>query len=947
MMRIPQIRPSSLLPIAIGLYALALPIPAYGTLEGLPEKATTDRSEYRHLVLDNDLRVVLLSDPDLNKSSAAMAIAAGSLMDPADRQGLAHFLEHMLFLGTEKYPGEGEYGNYIRSNGGWSNAYTAGDHTNYHFEINHEAFEGGVDRFAQFFIAPLFTQDFTEREMNAVDSENEKNLEVDSRRIDQVQRDYLRPGHPENHFATGNSLTLEGIKREEFIDYYRTHYSANQMALALTGSASLDELERMARAYFSEVQNLDTPTVVYPPDMLEPKPVVRLLKIEPIKDLRQLVMDFPLPATRHLFEGKSLELIGFTFGYEGAGSLLSQLKNKDLATGMSCGAWDLTANYSTLSLTMELTPEGLERWQEVMTTTFAYIENMRQSPYPEFLYNERATMARLDEVYKDKGEGIGRATSLANNALQISLEQAERVDYLFVQPDPESWFKILDALRPNTMLTSLVAKGVPTDRKEKYYGTEHSYEELGGDLYEALAHPEPDSGISFIEPNSFIPTDVELLAQRPVKLLDEPGLTLFYAQDDQFARPQVAVVVRIRQPQRAATLRTAVLKSYYQAVLSEMMNEVTYAASSAGLSQSLTASLDGVTLRISGYDQSADHLLRYAVERLTEIDLPEERFAAIKDKMIRELVNARRLDAYVQARETKRKVMKEVYFTPQEQLTAAEGVTLGDVRGFARSLYSEGKIEALVHGNVSPDEASDLVLTIKEALGQRPSAEEDLYEPRIIVQDKGSEIVSIDHLEVNNSCFWSEYYLGDDSPENRAAALFINNFMEEPFYTEMRTRQQLGYIVWSFTFPQEDELFGGFIIQSADYPADKLQQRIQVFLQTLPGLLSEIPRDDFNAIVAGAKAAMEEKDKSIAERASRWFVQAFEYDEDWDRRHDTLAALNQLTPEKVAVVLERMLAPETRRVRTVLAFARQHEPQEGTVQTYENLTVWKRDQRFE
>lgn len=946
-MRHPRTQPSRFIAFGVGLLTLSILLPAHEALDGLPEKASTDRSEFRHLVLDNELRVVLLSDPDLNKSSAAMAIAAGSLMDPAELQGLAHFLEHMLFLGTEKYPGEGDYGNYIRSNGGFANAYTSGDHTNYHFEINHDAFEGAVDRFAQFFIAPLFTEEFTEREMNAVDSENEKNLEQDSRRIDQVQRTYFRQDHPENHFSTGNSLTLAGIEREDFISYYRAHYSANQLALALAGSASLDELEALARTYFTDVKNLDTPTVVYPADLLEPKPVVRLLQIEPIADLRDLVMDFPLPATRDRFEGKSLDLIGHVFGYEGAGSLLSLLKDAGLATGMSAGAWELTADYGILSLTAKLTPEGLERWQEAMQITFAYIENMRRSPYPEFLFNEAATMAQLDEVYADKGEGISRATTLANHALQYPLELAERIDYLYAEPDPETWYAILDALRPDNMIASLVAKGLPTDRKEEHYGTDHSYTEIGGEFYVSLANPEVGPEITFVEPNPFVPTRADLLAQRPVKLIDEPGLTLFYSQDAEFARPQVAAVMKIRQSQRGASLRTAVLKSFYQAVITEMMNEMTYAALTAGLTLNLTAALDGVTLRVSGYSQSANELTRDVVANLTVIDFSEERFAALKDKMIRELSNADRLDAYRQARETKRKVLQEVYFTPAEQLPVAEGVTLDDVRGFARSLYSEGKIEAVIHGNVSAPEAVDLVQYVSETLGQRPVAEDDLFEPRLIVQDKGSEIISIDRLAVNNSCFWSEYYLGEDTPENRAAALFINNFMEEPFYTEMRTRQQLGYIVWSFTFPQEDELFGGFIIQSADYPADELQLRIKAYIATLPGLLSEVSEEDFKTIVAGARAQIEEKDKNIAERTARYFIRAFEQDEDWDRQAATLAALDKLTLDDVSRVLDRTLAPETRRIRTVLAFARQHDPMESTIQTYDNLTLWKREQTFD
>ncbi|RKX33887.1 MAG: hypothetical protein DRP71_08975 [Verrucomicrobia bacterium] len=932
---------------AFAFIAVYLLQPVFGSLDDLPEKASTDRSEYRHLVLDNGLRVILLSDPDLNKSSASMAIDVGSLSDPKERQGTAHFLEHMLFLGTEKYPGEGDYGNYIRSHGGFSNAYTAGDHTNYHFEINHDAFDGALDRFAQFFIAPLFTEEFTEREMNAVDSENEKNLENDLYRIDRVQRSYFNEDHPENHFSTGNHATLEGIRRAEFVGFYQKYYSANRMALALTGAVGLDELETIARTHFSPIENRDEPPIVYSSRLLDPEPFVRFLQIEPIKDLRQLTMDFPLPATRRLYESKPARIVGFIFAYEGAGSLLSILKEAGLATGLGAGAYEPTAEYSILSITVELTPEGLERWEDVMKTVFSYVELMRTSPFPDFIFNERATLARLDELYKNKGEGNARSTSLATDALHYPLEVAERIPYLYTKPDPDAYSAILDAIRPGTMIAALVAKGVPTDRKEQYYETDYSYSEISGELYDALASPTIDPEMVFIQPNPFVPTKVELLAERPIKLIDEPGLTLYYSQDTEFERPVVATVIKIRQPTRAATLRTAVLKSFYQATLNEMINEVTYAASEAGLNYSLIASLDGVTLKISGYNESADRLMRFVVEKLTRIDLPRERFEAIKDRMIRDLVNADRLDAYRQARETKRKVLRKVYFTPAEQLTTAGSITLGDVQAFAPSLFSEGKIEALVHGNVTAEEAVASIEYVRDSLGIRSVSPDELFEIELLSQEPGEVVTSIDRLKVNNSCLWSEYYLAPDSPANRAASLFINNFMEEPFYTEMRTRQQLGYIVWSFTFPQEDELFGGFIIQSADYPADEIQNRVRAFLKTVPDLLADLPDEDFASIVAGVRAQIEEKDKSIAERASRYFLRAYEYEEDWERRRNTLQALDNLTREQVEEALGRMLSPETSRIRTVLAFARQHEPVAGTTASYEDVETWKAEQRFD
>jgi len=95
----------------------------------------------------------------------------GAALDPKPLYGTAHFLEHMLFMGTAKYPSENEYTEYIKNNGGMNNAYTSLTNTNYHFDCANDVFEGALDRFAQFFIEPLLGEESAEREMKAVDSE--------------------------------------------------------------------------------------------------------------------------------------------------------------------------------------------------------------------------------------------------------------------------------------------------------------------------------------------------------------------------------------------------------------------------------------------------------------------------------------------------------------------------------------------------------------------------------------------------------------------------------------------------------------------------------------------------------------------------------------------------------------------------------------------------------
>ena len=100
-----------------------------------------------------------------------MDVHVGSALDPKPLFGTAHFLEHMLFMGTTKYPSENEYSEFVSNHGGYENAFTSMTDTNFHFEVSNDAFGGALDRFAQFFISPLFSESATDREMNAVDSE--------------------------------------------------------------------------------------------------------------------------------------------------------------------------------------------------------------------------------------------------------------------------------------------------------------------------------------------------------------------------------------------------------------------------------------------------------------------------------------------------------------------------------------------------------------------------------------------------------------------------------------------------------------------------------------------------------------------------------------------------------------------------------------------------------
>lgn len=141
-------------------------------------KSPNDKRIYKVYRAENGLRILLISDPETDKAAACMAVNVGkfsstanlwllgSLCDPRQLPGLAHFCEHMLFLGTERFPTENTYSKFISEHGGQCNAATKPDETSFAFDINPANLEGALDIFSQFFISPLFTESATLREVS-------------------------------------------------------------------------------------------------------------------------------------------------------------------------------------------------------------------------------------------------------------------------------------------------------------------------------------------------------------------------------------------------------------------------------------------------------------------------------------------------------------------------------------------------------------------------------------------------------------------------------------------------------------------------------------------------------------------------------------------------------------------------------------------------------------
>jgi len=187
------------------------------------KRSPNDSKQYQAITLNNGLRVLLIHNDESTKSAAALAVNVGHFNDPCDRQGLAHFLEHMLFLGTKNFPDGSEYQKFINQHGGNHNAWTGTEHTCFFFDIAATHFSPALERFSEFFIAPLLSDDFVVKERENIDAEFTLKLKDDIRRLYDVHKDTINPKHPFSQFSVGNLDTLADRDSQNIILSCRAH----------------------------------------------------------------------------------------------------------------------------------------------------------------------------------------------------------------------------------------------------------------------------------------------------------------------------------------------------------------------------------------------------------------------------------------------------------------------------------------------------------------------------------------------------------------------------------------------------------------------------------------------------------------------------------------------------------------------------------------------------
>ena len=874
----------------------------------LPIASPHDERDYRVLQLDNGLTALLVSDPTADRAAASMNVGVGSAQDPDDLAGLAHYLEHMLFLGTEPYPEADAYQGYLRRHGGSHNAFTAPQDTNYFFDIEPDALSGALDRFSQFFLTPLFNPERLESERNIVHSEYMARIRDDARRENDVLNQVLNPENPTTGFSVGSRETLadrpegEPTLRERVIDFYERYYDANVMHLSVVAPQPLDELETLVTERFAAIadRGLERPAIEAP--LVDSATLPRYLELQSVRDSRHVRFMFPIPDPLLHYRHKPADYLAHLLGHEGEGSLFAVLRDAGLADGLSAGVGRNDERHALFTISISLTPDGAERLDEIEATLFAAIEQIREGELEAWRYAEQAQLSDQQFRFQQHGSSLQSAMRLAMNLARFPMEDVQYAAYRMDGFAPELITSYLEALRPARLLRVYSGPEVEGEQTSPWFDTPWRETDPARSNAQSLA------GLSLPGPNPFIAEDLTLRDEqheRPTQLLEAPGFELWHMADARFSTPKAEWRLSLQHPDASRDPQHAALSALLADWLNDSLNEEFYAARLAGHDVEAYSHARGITLAFSGWRDRQVRGIQRTLEQLIDGEIDTANFERVLYRLQREWRNAPQAALYRQGHRSLAEALMRPQWPTQSLLEASRELTADDLRDFRARFLSELRLQALAIGNLDAELAQRQGEIIAEQLAPTLAAEAI---PELTPLRVEAELPTLHPFTTREESLVLRYLQGKDRTlESQARLALLGQVINTPFYQRLRTEEQLGYVVSASYSPLLDAPGLSLLVQSPEVTSTEIQEHIDAFLMTFGQRLAELDDSELAPYRQAVHDGLLQRDTSLSGLTNRlWRALSFG-DTEFDRRERLAQQVLEVTADDLRETWPQLL----------------------------------------
>ncbi len=945
-----------------------------------PDKSESDKKTYKVIRLANNLTALLVSDgpelyhiedfykiPDSSSESSysssseeeidddpayescqtlenvkndkfaacALSVNVGGFCDPAEIPGLAHFLEHMVFMGSNKYPKENQFDVFIQKHGGSTNAVTSCECTTFYFDCNVRHLFKALDMFSQFFISPLLKKESMVREREAVDSEFDLATSSDSARIEQLIGMFASDENPAGKFTWGNSRTLKDRVSENELykslqAFHEKYYSANLMTLAILAKLPIDTLENCALECFSQVpdRRVPKPTFTITKPLFVKERFHRMYYVHSVKDVTKLTLMWEFPPVEGLYHSKPDELISWLLAHEGKGSLLSYLKSKLWAIGLWGGITNdsmyCNSLYSLFRLEIGLSEDGFKHILDVIKATFSFIKLVQRSLPHRRIFDEIKTLSDIEFRFQEEQT----TTEFVENIVE-DMHCYPSKDYLtgprlYFDYKPEEVVRLLSYIRPETVNIIVRAKefdkSIKLDQTERWFQTKYCSKEISSKLLQTWQSVEPYAEYNLPSPNPFISNNFTILevcdsydCKYPVKVKSTNTMEIWHKLDTTFRLPIGCINLHFLSAVGLESCESMVMLDLFTGMLTYLLMEDAYPANMAQLFYSIEVSMrGGLWLKLKGFNDKLSTLLDTIIKCMKNFsqEFNANMFNTMKAELKKNYRNAllKRNNLVLELRYS---ITEEPYYNTSEKYETVSGINETDFLDFIQRFFSSAYVQCLVQGNMSRESAIGVCTESVKVFNTKPVAKKDLPYIRIRRIPIGQKCVAMktfNDLDTNSATV-NYYQWGMGNMSHVVRLELLVKLMEEKVFNVLRTKEQLGYEVYC-TYRNNFGILGFTITvhsSSSKFDTSFIEERISNFMQTFYNSLSTYKSDEFfkeREALIKSKSIVYDNLKQEVEYNFREIVTE-EYI--FDRRWKEVDCLNKVTLKDVQNMLASII----------------------------------------
>lgn len=534
-----------------------------------------------------------------------------------------------------------------------------------------------------------------------------------------MEKSTCRPDHPYCRFGTGNLNTLKiepekkGLApvRDELLKYHTNYYSSNLMTLCLLGKENLDTLQQYAVDMFTEIPNKNLNQISFDPNPFGPNEFQTIKYVVPVKDIRQLSLNWAIPDYRDAYDSNPPQYISHLIGHEGEGSLLSELKRKGWCNHLYAGSRREARGFQFFMINLDLTEQGAENVDNIIRLAFQYLNMLKSQEPVRWVFDEMINLGKIAFNFKDKERPINFVSSLTTDLHSFSMDDILTANYFLTKFDPEAIKQLYEYLTPEKMRVTVISKKFAgqTDQTEKWYGTEFKIEKIADEKIQNLKNLEKNESFTIPAKNSFIPNNLSVLDhtivnKAPIIVESASHKRLWYKEDDKFRLPKAYIKFEVRNPMVYLDPVNSNMCNLFVDLLVDSLTQDLYPAELANLRYNISPTNYGLNLSFSGFNDKLDVLLKTFFERMATFKVDQQRFDILKESYQRNLINYEAEQPFKHAIYYMTHLISERGWTKKQLLNTLDDFNMEDLQNFIPKILSQGVfIESIMFGNLTKE----------------------------------------------------------------------------------------------------------------------------------------------------------------------------------------------------------------------------------------------------